>query len=328
MKKELVAIAFSDLHLNLWAKFNEDGMRTEKAFDILEYIAGISHRREIPVLFCGDMFHKPETLDQDLALRTKQAFNLIYRKYPRCKIFAIEGNHDLKHTNTWPNLTKGWLSFFENDTNLVVLTPNTPPAIIGLDVLVYGIPYIDHNINISDIISKLNKPEGFQRILLLHTDYPGAKDTDGRRVDSVENLNINLLNKFDLVLCGHIHKPQRLSKKVYMLGATNQQRRTDRDCDMGYWEIYQSKDKKLSVKFIPLEGFPKFIDVESSDDIKDDGNYYTVLPKKVELQEVKHKIDKSMSKKVIAKKYLKTKGIGDKGKKKLLIKILNEVSEC
>ena len=34
---------------------------------------------------------------------------------------------------------------------------------------------------------------------MLHTDYPGAKDTDDREIDSVENLNINILNRFDLI---------------------------------------------------------------------------------------------------------------------------------
>ena len=32
----------------------------------------------------------------------------------------------------------------------------------------------------------------YKHILLLHTDYPGAKDTDGSEVGTAENLNINL----------------------------------------------------------------------------------------------------------------------------------------
>ena len=34
------------------------------------------------------------------------------------------------------------------------------------------------------------------------------------------------------------------------------------------------------MQFVHLKQFPKFVDVESEEDIKDDGNYYTVLPKK------------------------------------------------
>ena len=52
--------------------------------------------------------------------------------------------------------------------------------------LVHGIPYIDHNTGLNKYLQSISAS-----ILLLHTDYPGAQDTDGRPVDSVENLNIN-----------------------------------------------------------------------------------------------------------------------------------------
>ena len=178
---------------------------------------------------------------------------------------------------------------------------------------------------LSEYLKKLKLDKNVKNILLLHTDYPGAKDTDGREVDSVENLNVNILNRFDLVLCGHIHKPQRLSKKVYMIGAPNHQRRTDRDCKLGYWKIYSD----LSMQFVHLKQFPKFVDVESDEDIRDDGNYYTVLPKKTSnLVNTNHKITKQLSKKALARKYLKEKGITEQDKKELLIDILKKAESC
>lgn len=158
-------------------------------------------------------------------------------------------------------------------------------------------------------------------ILLLHTDYPGAKDTDGVEVGSVENLNINVLSRFDLVLAGHIHKPQRLSKKVFMVGAPIQQRRTDKDCDLGYWKLYSD----MSMKFVPLEGFPKFIDVDSSDDIKDDGNFYTVISKPVSLEVTQENhITRNLSKKRLVSRYLRKSGIKDPKKKSVLLEIIKE----
>ena len=110
-----------------------------------------------------------------------------------------------------------------------------------------------------------------------------------------------------------------------MIGAPNHQRRTDRDCELGYWKIYED----LSMKFIPLREFPKFIDVESEEDIKDDGNYYTVIPKKTSTPvNNKHKITKQLSKKSLAKRYLKEKGIDDKVKSNLLIETLKKVESC
>lgn len=37
-----------------------------------------------------------------------------------------------------------------------------------------------------------------------------------------------------------------------MIGAPLQQRRTDKDCKLGYWKLYSD----LSMEFIELKGFP------------------------------------------------------------------------
>lgn len=318
---QIIALAFSDLHLNLWSKFNKDNQRTFNGFKVMEIIAKRCEQLKIPALFCGDLFHKPETLDQELALITQIKFNRL--STIKWKMIAIEGNHDSQKVNSIDKPTHGWISIFSPYYKwLDNLDFNS--TLIGDKYIIHGVPYIDHNIGLSKYLKELPLQKGYKHILLLHTDYPGAKDTDGRAVDSVENINLNALNRFDLILCGHIHKYQRLSKKVYMVGAPYQQRRTDKNCKMGYLEIYSD----LSVKFVPLD-FPKFIDVESEDEIKDDGNYYTIIPKenhsKVEV--IDHKITKQLSKEKLAKRYMKAKGIKDEKKQKLLVKILKEAEQ-
>lgn len=318
---QIIALAFSDLHINLWSKFNKDNQRTFNGFKVMEIIAKRCEQLKVPALFCGDLFHKPETLDQELALIVQTKFNGL--STIKWKMIAIEGNHDLQKVNSMDKLTNGWISFFSHYYEwLDNLDFNS--TLIGDKYIIHGVPYIDHNIGLSKYLKELPLQKGYKHILLLHTDYPGAKDTDGRVVDSVENINLNALNRFDLILCGHIHKYQRLSKKVYMVGAPLQQRRTDKKCKMGYLEIYSD----LSVKFVPLD-FPKFIDVESEDEIKDEDNYYTIIPKenhsKVEV--IDHKITKQLSKEKLAKRYMKAKGIKDEKKQKLLVKILKEAEQ-
>lgn len=321
MKKKLLAIAFSDLHLSIWSKFNENMERTRKGFQVLSYLS--EKYPKVPALFCGDLFHKSESIDTDLLEMwqdyepPRKCWNMIY----------IDGNHDLKHKNTINNpikslptlLKKYWM------TNL-----NLKSEVLTGNIEVFGIPYIDDNIGVNDYLVKLIKKhkigekEGGKNILLLHTTYPGAHDTDGREIESPNNINPNLLNKFDLVLCGHIHKPQRLGKKVYMVGAPIQQRRTDKNCKLGYLEIYED----LSVKFIELKGFPKFIDVESEEEKKDDGNYYTVISQKSSEPVItEHKITKKLSKRALVRRYMKAKGIKDTDKKNLLISILNKTDQ-
>ena len=320
--KKVIAIAFSDLHINQWAKFNKDNKRTLDHFRVLELIAEACKKHDCEALFCGDFLHKPESIDQELATLIKDQLDELWKRYPRFIIYAIEGNHDLKLINRIDDIKSGWVKFFDNDRNIITLSPKTGPVYLYNNAMVFGIPYIDHNVGLSEYIKSLRLDKDYRNILLLHTDYPGAKDCDGRLVDSVENLNLNVLDRFDLVLCGHIHKPQRLSKKVYMIGAPLQQRRTDKDTDLGYWEVYED----LSMNFVSLNKyFPRFIDVESDDEIKDDGNYYTVLPKKSSISVVKeHKITKGVSNKTLARRYMKEKGISDKTKKELLIHILKQ----
>ena len=318
--KKIVALVFSDLHLNQWAKFNENNERTLKPFSVLSLIAEKCNKLKVPALFCGDMFHKPNVLDTSLLVRFTQWQKECYSKYPRFRCYAISGNHELPSVNKIDNLTKSILDCFEgfgpSEWGFKIL--NKESIDIGLNITVHGIPYIDHNVGLCEYISKLKLDEDSKNILLLHTDYPGATDTDGRRIDSVENININTLNKFDL------HKHQRLAKKVYMVGAPIQQRRTDKNCEMGYWELYED----LSLKFIPLDNFPKFIDVESEEEVNDDGNYYTVIPKQSRVEKiVEHKITKQLSKKRLAKRYMRTTGIKDKNRENLLINILNKSEE-
>lgn len=319
---KIIALAFSDLHLNLWSKFNKDNQRTFNGFKVMEIIAKRCEQLKVPALFCGDLFHKPENLDQELALITKTKFNGL--STIKWKMLAIEGNHDLQKVNSIDKPTNGWVDYFSNYNWLENIGFGSLDLSLPYQIMIHGVPYIDHNIGLSKYLKELPLDKSCKHILLLHTDYPGAKDTDGRIVDSVENINLNALNRFDLILCGHIHKYQRLSKKVYMVGAPLQQRRTDKNCKMGYLEIYSD----LSVKFVPLD-FPKFIDVESEEDINDDGNYYTIIPKenpsKVEV--INHKITKQLSKEKLAKRYMKAKGIKDEKKQKLLVKILKEAEQ-
>lgn len=322
--KNLVAYVISDLHINDWAKFNENDTRTHNQMRILVSLLSKSYNERVPILFCGDLFHKPDIIRPELLNLIYQDSLVVHSPYLGYPImYAISGNHEINHVSKIGEHPVSWIRLFTKmfpwlncvDYSNILLRDN---------IMIHGVPYVDHNIGLSKYLKEMKLDPKQKHILMLHTDYPGARDTDGREVGSVENLNLNVLDRFDLVLCGHIHKPQRLSKKVYMIGAPIQQRRTDRDCDMGYWKLYDD----LSMTFVKLKGYPKFIDVESQDEIKDDGNYYTVIPKIASTPvETKHKITKQLTNKTLAKRYMKVKGIKDKNKEQLLIKVLKEADQ-
>ena len=74
--------------------------------------------------------------------------------------------------------------------------------------------------------------------------------------------------------------------------------------------------------------FPTWNYIGDAEDIKDDGNYYTVVPKTSRVKvNLKHKITKQLSKKSLAKKYMREKGIKDNKKRDLLINVLNKAEK-
>lgn len=321
--KKVVGIVFSDLHLNLWNKFNQENKRTLDGFRVLFLIKSLCLKYGCPAIFCGDLFHKPEFIENELLSKTIEVFDEL--DWDKWKMYSISGNHDMSKSNNLNSHSPSWVNTLSKKYNFLENIDFTS-VVVGDNYVLHGIPYIDHNIGLNEYVRNLPLMKGrkdlnIPNILLLHTDYPGAKDTDGVEVGSVENLNINVLSRFDLVLAGHIHKPQRLSKKVFMVGAPIQQRRTDKDCDLGYWKLYSD----MSMKFVPLEGFPKFIDVDSSDDIKDDGNFYTVVSKPISLEVTQENhITRNLSKKRLVSRYLRKSGIKDPKKKSVLLEIIKE----
>lgn len=320
-----IAIVFSDLHLNLWSRFNENHSRTKNAFEFIDIVRKQCVIENCPAIFGGDFFHKPENIDNELF-----SYLVHYINTPKSnqdtnvKIYGISGNHDMNKTNRidnpspslWSSICNAWPHYFCNiDLRSVEISSG---------IWLHGVPYLDHNIGLNDYIQSIKFKKDTKNILLLHTDYPGAKDTDGVVVDSVENLNTNLLARFDITLIGHIHKPQRMGRRIYMIGAPFQQRRTDRDCELGYWKLYDN----MSLEFVPVKSFPRFIDVDSEDKKKDDGNYYTVVVSAKDIPEIKHKsVSVGLSKKKIVSRYLKAIHEDSPDKKKVLLEVLNEVDQ-
>lgn len=318
---KVIGIAFSDLHLDIPSKFNQDNQRTLNLIRVLFLIKDLCLKYKCPAFFCGDFIHKPEYISTELDEIIIEHFSkLNYEE--KFNVYGISGNHDNSIKNT---IKKRSPSHWSNLCNRYSFLHNLDFNYHDFGTFrVFGIPYLDNNLGLNQEVKKilLKAPKDKPLILLLHTDYPGAKDTDGVEVGTVENLNTNILSKFKLVLIGHIHKPQRLSKKVLMVGAPIQQRRTDKNCKLGYWEIYDD----FSVKFKELKGFPKFIDVSDESEIKDDGNYYTVVASKSRVMEVENtqRITKELSKKAMVRRYLRAKQIKDRNKKEILLNVIKK----
>lgn len=325
-KKKPLFIWGSDFHIHYWKQFNECGSRFKNSLDLITTFAKLSRHHKVPILFTGDFFENAKKLDNEVITRALEVFSKHYSDHSTIPPFiAISGNHDQSKANTLDQPSPSYLQGFHAAFDKFLLIDNT--WIESQGHLIMGIPYLAHNMGFKAQLKafravKTNK----KKILLIHTDLHGAKDTSGRPVGTTQNINKNLkkaFRGFDLVLSGHIHLPQIIYPKlVYMCGSPQQQSRTDMGVKMGYWIIYDN----LSLEFIPLS-YPQFKEYEENTPIPDTFNYYTAIPQSKTTEEnadSSTKFHAKTNRAKIAKRWAKEVGVKNKTRIKLLIKTLNK----
>lgn len=317
MGKKLIACVFSDLHIHNYNQYNPDSRRLHLKFDIIGELVKL----EVPILFCGDFFHEDQQItNKVLDECSKRLPNMFGERSP---LYGISGNHDMSDTNStklkspslFSSICRLIPNMFDIDFNKVVLRR-------GINV--YGLPYLSYNIGFKDYIKNLNVNPGDKNILLIHTDLHGAKDTDGRLINSVDNIDkdmVDFFDKFDLVLSGHIHKPQIINPKLIMVGAPDQQRKSDMGGKFGFWELYSD----MTYEFVRLK-FPEFREYDPAKDKTDDFHYWVPInsDKQDDIFFEEKRFTNNVSRNILAKRYCNEKGIKDKKKIKALKEVLND----
>lgn len=316
MRKQELFIAFSDIQVEDWQRFSKDHSRLYDNFKAMEVVGSHANGIKVPVLFAGDFFDNPKELSNLLISKTYQKYKECFRFTP---FFAISGNHDQSESNTPNNSSPSHLELYDHAFDNFHLLDGKSEYLGGLAI--HGIPYLKSNKGFVEAVKKTRKKirKNFKNILLIHTDFHNIKYDNQRSSGTVENLPryLNKLFKgFDLVLSGHIHKPQVIRKNIIMLGATHHQRISDVGIEMGYWVFYTD----LSYDFIPLD-LPQF---KRGKD-KKDGHFY--VPKKI--TKVKDQVSTtesftSTNLNKLAKNYLIATNNKNKTKLKYLAKYLED----
>lgn len=324
-KDKVIAVIFSDHHQELWKKFNEKDRRTKYASDALSRIKAITLKHKAVSIFLGDLLHKEKGISNKLLSIVLPLFSRLWSS-GKFITYAISGNHDQSEQNLLSNKSSSYIKTLSKTFKGMVCM-DLKQKDFG-DWTLTGVPYITHDIGLVGHLKKIQLKSNKFNVLMLHTTMPGAKDTDGREMKSHMELNEfeKAIARFDMVLCGHIHKPElyKVAKTtVLQVGATQQQRLTDRDCELGYWLLYDNYD----LEFVPMNKYPKFKILKPREKKPDNHNYYVIqkeIKKKPGVVNVK-KFDSNLPVDKLSKNYLKEKGIKDKDKRKALINVLKEV---
>lgn len=316
---KLVAIATADWHIHKFKNFDVNNSRINWTLDAAREIMKTAERLEVPILFAGDLIHSPKDIENETNAMVQKLFKN-YRNW----FVAISGNHDMSQRNGKEFKSPSHLDSILNP-KFVKLDGQFAP--FNGRAKVWGIPYMDNDKDLFDHVNLLRpqtkKWDGL-KILLLHSDIPGAVTTTGYSIDSMEHMPKHLdkfFKEWDLVLCGHIHKPQKISDKVYMLGCPIQQDEGDRNNVLGYWEVYDD----AAMEFKELINYPKFIRLKKGKKPGNSVNYYIKYNEILEEQDVKlGEFNITNSKVKLAKLYLAQNQINSKSKKRALIKILHD----
>ena len=321
--REHIANVFSDIHIHDYNQYNPDNRRLKLKFDILRDLVKDSK----PLLFCGDFFHEDQHISNKVLDYGSRELPQIFNDNIGHRLIGISGNHEMNELNKWGTQSP---SLFRSICNLVegMYCIDFRQYAISGDIIVFGIPYINYNEGLNEVIEMFSIHPAYReykhRILLIHSDLHGAKDTDGRKIGSVENIDNDMdkfFGLFDLVFCGHIHKPQRITKKVIMVGAPDQQRKSDMGGKFGYWKLYSD----MSYEFVQLK-YPEFKTYDPAKDEIDDFHYWVPVnsEKEEDLLYEEKKFTNTVSRQMLAKRYCKEKGIKDKKKINALKEVLND----
>ena len=314
--KKIVAIAFSDIHLNEWPEFNNNNHRLHNSLLVIRNICRVAKRNDVPVLFGGDLVHKYKSVTNSFLSITLP----LLHKYSEAPIWAISGNHDQSEKNTRENGSPSYVETFSHVIpNLHCIDWLTKE---NQHLAVHGVPYITGNIGFTEYVNSIKLVKGKMNILMLHTDLHGATTPQGMDLDvhGIPEDMDSIFGRFDLVISGHIHKPAQLGPNIYMMGAPEQQNRGDAGTDMGYWVIYDD----ASMEFVKVLS-PQFKFYNEGEETND-YDFWTL--NKVDEGEIREEkaekleFDVNTSKTKLGRNYCKANNITDKKKRIALKKAL------
>lgn len=324
--KEPLFLAFSDHHMAYWKQFNDNGQRLLNSGIIpLQKIWGEAGVLDVPTLFCGDLVDHPAYMDN----KVMYALSACIKWHMCTYTVGINGNHDLINQSSYKNCSSGYFTSLSMMNENIKCVDNAFFDIPHTNLRIHGIPYFHGDEGFVDSLKDRVKEIDPKRdnILLIHRDLAGAVEPTGEVLPKNKEQDKALkkyFKKFKLVLSGHIHKGQKikaLGKNVHMLGATNQQRRSDAGTTCGYWCVYTD----FSMEFVPLNT-PEFRYYKEGEEI-DDYHFWIKLPEEIKPDEETERGNEAFSvdsdRADMVDAYLSAKGISDKGKRKMALKYLN-----
>ncbi len=262
---------FTDIHLDNWSAFSttvEGGYNSRfmQQLHTLEQILYYAEKRNMRIVFGGDLFNRRLLIPSDVLHKTYE----LLAKYNKQIIYFVIGNHDIYDWNSANN-------------SLAVLSEMEHVYVIDQATSVYT----EHNVHLSLVphgallptssATLRSEVQDYYEILVTHYGVNEARlgPKDFKMKDDLTAKQLRELG-YDLVLLGHIHKPQTIGENITVMGSVMAHSFHETDEDKFFY-VFDTKTRELTAV---NSGAPQFftIDVKTKAALKklkiEDKHYY------------------------------------------------------
>ena len=236
---------------------------------ILNQITEILLQDDFDVLaITGDIYDRAIPSPEAVELFDQFLTNL-HKKKPNLSILIISGNHDSARRLSFASKLLSSNNIYICAENLSEKIDNKKPISLkdstGFQCDFYLVPFF-HADDIKNIVENISPNPENPSILFSHCLTLGVETSSSERtvVGPAENIDSSIFEKFTYTGLGHIHKPQKVSEKIYYSGSPLAYSFDEIKYEKSFLKIEISKDKKLEIEKIPANPLRKLVTIKDN----------------------------------------------------------------
>lgn len=236
---------------------------------ILNQITEILLQDDFDVLaITGDIYDRAIPSPEAVELFDQFLTNL-HKKKPNLAILIISGNHDSARRLSFASKLLASNNIYICAENSSEKIDNKKPISLkdstGFQCDFYLVPFF-HADEIKNIVENISPNPENPSILFSHCLTLGVETSSSERtfVGTAENIDSSIFEKFTYTGLGHIHKPQKVSEKIYYSGSPLAYSFDEIKYEKSFLKIEISKDKKLEIEKIPANPLRKLVTIKDN----------------------------------------------------------------
>ena len=274
----------SDLHIGKYIGTYDLKEDTEY---VLNQVVDTAIRERVEVvLISGDVFDRPNPSEEAIKMYVSFLKELLDKNI---KVIAISGNHDsgIRLSAYKDILGKGYFVEGEFNSPMRKVSLNDEYGPVNFYMLPFFTPFIvksnlklekgleNYDLAMDEIIKRENIDTSQRNIILAHQFVAGFKfggseedfsysNGDEKNVAGVGIISLDKFQNFDYVALGHIHKPQKISRKtIRYSGSLLKYKTSEIDGPDKSVVIIDLKEKgNIEVKLDPIKPLHPFVKIE------------------------------------------------------------------